>query len=193
MSVDGFVEELQNGTVLQPQRLHDRQDALHKAAARRAMAAERTTTPQDRATLGALDVVVGRFDTLDGHERPQRRVNLQQATAEPLGLAITTAQAGTQNFQKLQHQRHDLLIEADVAATTTPKQVPQIKNPLLHTQATGGDKFRLAATLQHLLPIALEVGPTDLPLQHGHLVVGTPTVTAQNPEKRRPDQLTQGG
>ena len=61
MSVNCLVEELQNRTTLQTQRLHDAQNALHEAAASCTMATKGTATPQYGATLGALDVVVGRF------------------------------------------------------------------------------------------------------------------------------------
>ena len=86
MGVDRFVEELQNRTALQTQRLHDRQDALHEATAIRAVAAKRTPPPQDRTTLDALHVVIGRFNTLDDYERPQRRVDRQQTAAEVFGF-----------------------------------------------------------------------------------------------------------
>jgi hypothetical protein len=72
MGADCFVEELKYRALLQTQRLHDRQDALHEPAAVGAVAAERAATPQHCATLRPLDMVVGRFDTFYGHERPQR-------------------------------------------------------------------------------------------------------------------------
>src|SRR5437870_3746536 len=95
-----LIEELQDRALLQTQRLHHGQNALHKAAAGCALAAKRTATPQYGPTLRALDVVVGRFDAFHDHERPQRRVNPQQTRAEALGLAIPTTQAPLQNLQK---------------------------------------------------------------------------------------------
>jgi hypothetical protein len=185
MGVDRFVEELQNRTPLQTQRLHNGQNALHEAAAGRALAAKRTATPQHRATLDTLDVVVGRFDTFYGHERPQRRVDPQQTVAKPLGLAVPAAQPRLQNVQKFQDQRRYPIIQLAAIATTAAKQVPQLENALLHAEATGGNDLRLAAALPHCLPVPLEVCPAHLASQHFHMVVDTPTVAAQNPAKRR--------
>jgi hypothetical protein len=69
MGVDRLVEKVQNRPPLQAPRSYDGQNTLHEAAAAYTVAAQRTPTPQHRATLGTLHVVVRRLHAFYGHER----------------------------------------------------------------------------------------------------------------------------
>jgi hypothetical protein len=112
-------------------------------------------------------VIILRFHPLYRHERPQRRIDRQQPRAKPLRVAVPTAVPVPQDLQRFEHQRDHVLVHLRPAATRSPKQVPQLKNAVLHAQARLGQNLRPATTLLHLFPVPLEVRPAHLPLHTG--------------------------
>src|ERR1700693_1326937 len=104
MSSDSVLEKLDDRPALQTERLHNGQDALHEAAALRAMTAKAATTPQHGSALHALGVVVRRLDAFGHHEGPHGQELIQQPRAESPGLAVAATFAGLQHIQQLDRQ-----------------------------------------------------------------------------------------
>src|SRR5580693_8063070 len=110
MSSDGIVKKLYHRTVLQTQALHYRQNAFHEAAPVGAMAAKRTSSPQDGPTLHSFGMIVRRLYSLYGDERPQARKNFLHPRAMSPCLRVVAAHAAAQHFQELQHQGQHFVI-----------------------------------------------------------------------------------
>ncbi len=61
----------------------------------------RRATPDDGMAEGPLSSIVGRFDARDGNERPECRIQRDQATASFGGTVIGTEQALGQPMAEL--------------------------------------------------------------------------------------------
>src|SRR6516225_279461 len=93
-------EVFQNIALLLLQRGHHRHHTLDKARTVLALRAKAALTPLHPRTDRPLRRVIGWFDTLDLHERPQRLTPLQHLTACPCGFGHTTL---TPHFQEAFH------------------------------------------------------------------------------------------
>ena len=125
-------------------------------------------------------MVVRRLHSLDRREQPQRRIQRQQVGAEGRRLGIGAA--ATQLQSDLEFPRHPL----DTGLQTRPVQFAAAERPPVGEQAFHDlqahlpDAFSGSASIDQLLEVAREVGPTDLPLFQRQLAVSRPAVAADD-------------
>ena len=91
-----LIQELEHGAFLQPQGLHDRQDALDKAAAGVTVATKSVLAPQHPRPQQALNMVVGRLDAVLARKGPQGRLDGQPT--QGLDLARVARDVLKSNF-----------------------------------------------------------------------------------------------
>src|SRR4030095_11384971 len=89
-------EVFQNAALLLLQRGHHRHHTLDKARTVLALRAKAALTPLHTRTDRPLRRVIGWFDPLDLHERPQRLAPLQDVPTRPGGLGHTAPAARCQ-------------------------------------------------------------------------------------------------
>src|SRR5579859_3153253 len=90
MTAQGLIQELQYRALLQPQGLHDGQDALDEATARLTVAAEGILAPQHSRAQQALDVIIGRLYPFVIKKGPQSRFHVEQVPTKRCRLVIAT-------------------------------------------------------------------------------------------------------
>src|SRR5205823_13817239 len=93
MSLQRITQELPDRSALLTQGLHDGQDSLHEAATALADTAECLLAPKHSIAESAFGSVVGRFNSLLPHERPQGRLQHQELTAQGDGLGAARGAA----------------------------------------------------------------------------------------------------
>src|SRR5713226_6526814 len=119
-----LVQELQHGTLLQPQGLHDGEDALDEAAAVFTMTTERVLSPQHARAQQALDMIVGRLDTFFACKGPQRRLDGQQVVAKGRYLGILAGAPQLQPLMESLAHRRDLSLQLRTAQASATESVP---------------------------------------------------------------------
>jgi hypothetical protein len=128
MSAQGFIEVCQDGPVLQTQRLHYAQNALHKTATPFAAAAKTTLPPQHRTTQDTLGVIIRRPHTRHKGKCPQRRLPRQQLPACALCRRAPAAQIATQLTHHVRSNRPQYLtLEPFPAADPIPNLRPMLE------------------------------------------------------------------
>ena len=89
-----MVEEIQHRSFLEPQGLHDGEDAFDETAAVVAMTAEGVFAPEHARSEQAFDVVVGRVDAFVTGEGPQGGFDGQQVFTKDVRLGVIDRAAG---------------------------------------------------------------------------------------------------
>src|SRR5690242_20498201 len=70
--------------------------------------------------------------------------------------------------------------------------MPDLENAFVNLQARLSDLFGFAATVEHFLPVAFEMGPAHLTPQDRHLIVSSPAIAAHDAAQGRAEQFSQG-
>jgi hypothetical protein len=199
MGFDRLSEEVQDGTILQTQRLHHRQNAFHEAAAVRTVASKGTATPQDRSTLHALGMIVSRLHAVPHsfrrRERPKRDLSCAQAGAEARKLLVAASLALFEPRGCFEHQGRNAVIELLTRESAAAKEMPRLEDAMLKVQKSLGPPFGPTAgtaAIPLLFDVALDVGPAELPPVQRPLVVDAPAIAAQDADHRLAEQMTKG-
>ena len=114
MGDDGLAKVVQDGSVLQAQRLHDGQDAFGEAAARFAVLAETYLPPDpcpeprwNRTAKRSLRMVIRRLHPLKTRQGPQGRIDRQEVSTEALYGRVVTHLARLQHGAELVWHREE--------------------------------------------------------------------------------------
>lgn len=180
MGEDGVVQVFQHILLLQPARLHDREDALDEAAACLTPAAEAALAPQYRTTQQPFHEVVGWLHTVRHNKCPQGHLQLQDIGAEaPCGL-VRTGLPLCQQPAHLAHDRLHALLQLFPRDRAVLERMPRGKHLFDKQQSLPAQPHAGAAAIDQLLKIAFKVGPANLATLRQHPTVRGQAIRTQN-------------
>jgi hypothetical protein len=169
------MQELQDRTLLQTQRLHHRQYPLPKAAPFRTVAAKCVLTPQHAGSQQTLDVVVGRLDPLLIQKRPQGWLRRQQVATQRRRFGIPAARTLSQPTPHHVAERFQRALQGRTAPAAA-KKVPFGKQNVDRRQAQCAVFRGFPAPIHQLRKVPLPVRPAPLPQTEFHLTIDRPAV-----------------
>lgn len=180
----------QRAPLLGARRMHA-QDALDKAAARRAPRAETPFPPQHGMPQRPLGRVIGRLHALDPTEGPQRLPLGEQIATEPRNLGMRTRGADRQLVAQGQPDGDQRLVERHLVDPATPVQVPEQEDLVRHVQEPMGPARLRPIALGQSAQIADQVRPAELALIRREVAIGAPAVGADDPACGRAEERLQ--
>src|SRR5438552_2105529 len=173
-------QEVKDIALLQPQGLHNGEDALDKTATLGTVAAKGDFPPQDTAAQDALGVIVGGFNAFGDSELPQGRFQQHQVGAEVGRLGVGAAAARVEQLAQVSRHRVEPFLHALVRQPSAAVEVPGAEDSFDNPQASSANRGARSTAVQAFLKVAFKMSPADLSLQRGPQVVDTPAITAQD-------------
>src|SRR5271166_4516847 len=174
-----MIQELQRRALLQPQRLHDGQDALNKTATCVAMTAKCVLPPQYSRAQQTLHVIVGWLDTVLVEKGPQSWLEFKQVSAQRGGFRIAAARTFLQPTPHGLAERLQFALQYR-AASAAAKQMPFVKQNLHRPKPQFAIFLGRAAAVHQFLEVPFQMGPTQLPQAGLQPAVYRPAITGND-------------
>ena len=162
MGYDRAIQVIEHRTFLQPQGLYHGQHPLHEPTPRRAVATKGILAPQHAQAEDAFHMVVRGLDTFDRREQPQRRIQCQEIAQKVAALESCAGATLLQNTLEFACNRIQPGLQPRSVQFAAAERPPVGEQAFHDIQTHPANCFSGSSSIDQLLKVAFQVGPTDL-------------------------------
>ena len=176
--------------LLLPTRRADGQDTLYKAVPLGTVRAETALPPQHRPTQRLFGGIVGRLDVFFTHERPERRLMIEQLLTHRFGR-VTAPRPLLQECVDRRLDRGHRRLEGRPVDRPFAEQVPQPKDQATQCQEVRAPHPQASAAIHQRLEISDQMAPAQLVALGRQRQVGPLAIRPHNPTIGRAQEVAQ--